>query len=564
MDCSTPVYSNDYYDFISDITVRGSLIDGDIGVECIQPLDVGYEVIYYARENIGDFNVAENNYWSIPKCYGLMDTQALEVSGILTMQNFPTLPLKGNGVLIGFVDTGIDYTNPLFLNENGTTRILRIWDQTERTNTSPQGFIYGSEYTAEEINEALRSQNPYQVVPSRDVNGHGTFLAGVAAGSEDIANQFIGAAPSADIAVVKLKEAKPYLKEFYYIKRDAVAYQENDIMAAISYLHNLAYALSKPLAICIGLGTNGGSHGGFDALGSLISYVGTRGKRGVAIAAGNEANARHHYRGQLESPTQSETVEISVSNDFEGFVMEIWAVVPEMIAITVQSPTGETTRRLSAKEDRREEYRFLLEGTTLSVDYGLSGLTGGNQLIFLRFTKPTQGIWKITVTSDNYITGRFHMWLPITQFQENPVFFLRPDPETTITEPSSTVVPITVGGYNAADNSLYFESGRGYNINDRVKPDFLAPAVDVFGPGLRGNYVRMTGTSAAAAITAGACAQLLEWGVTRGNNAFGMNTVEMKNMLILGCERNLSRTYPNKEEGYGRMNLYRTFLNMRR
>lgn len=564
MDCSTPVYSNDYYDFISDAIIRGRLYAEYPEDVCTQPLDAGYEVIYYPREMLGDFHITNFSYWSIPKCYTLMDTSALEASGILTMQNFPTLPLKGNGVLIGFLDTGIDYTNPIFQGEDGNTRIVRIWDQEERSNTSPEGFLYGSEYTADEINRALRTENPYQSVPSRDTNGHGTFLAGIAAGSEDAANQFVGAAPLADIAVVKLKEAKPYLREFFYIREGAVAYQENDIMAGISYLHNLAYDLSKPLVLCVGLGSNNGGHGGFAALPSLLSYVGTRRMRAVNIAAGNEANARHHYIGNLGSPSDKDEVEINVSEDMEGFVIELWTNIPERVAVSIQSPTGESTQRLINREGKREEYQFLLEGTKVEVDYGLLGTTGGNHLIFMRFSKPTKGIWKVTVYPEYYVLGKFHMWLPVSEFLSAPVFFLRSNPQTTITVPSGTVPPITVGGYNAMDNSLYLDSGRGFNINEQVKPDFLAPAVNVYGPGLRQDYVRVTGTSAATAITAGACAQLMEWGVTRGNSRGLMNSPEIKNMLIQGCEKDPNRFYPNPEEGYGRMNLYRTFLNMRR
>ena len=209
MDCTEAVYSEDYFDFINTLSREVNMRNGD-EILCSQPLDNGFEVLFYPREVVenGDFNIARLTYIGVPKCYALMDTSALEGTGILTMQNFPTLPLKGNGVLMGFIDTGIDYQNPVFQSENGTTRILRIWDQTVRTGTQPEGFLYGSEYTAEDINYAIRSEDSYSIVPSRDTNGHGTFLAGVAAGSEVLERDFIGAAPLADIAVVKLKEAK--------------------------------------------------------------------------------------------------------------------------------------------------------------------------------------------------------------------------------------------------------------------------------------------------------------------------------------------------------------------
>lgn len=562
MDCTTPIYSNDYFDFINTLSGReGVYSDENV---CVQPLEGDFEVLFYPRElELGEIQISRYTYLGIPKCYALMSTEALEGTGILTMQNFPTLPLKGTGVLIGFVDTGIDYLNPIFQSENGTTRILRIWDQTIREGNMPEGFLYGSEYTAEEINQAIRSENPYEIVPSQDLDGHGTFLAGVAAGSQDVAGDFIGAAPSADIAIVKLKEAKQYLRDFYYIREGAAAYQENDIMAGISYLHDLAYRLSKPLVICIGLGTNTSGHGGVSPLASLLNYIAVRRMRAVTVAAGNEANARRHYQGNLLPQQEYDEVEISVGENVKGFIAELWTNAPEVVSISIQSPTGEVQPLVPARQGERVEYNFLLEGTRVTIDYSLAEYTRNNELIFMRFSAPSKGIWRIRVFSTNYVTGRFHIWLPTSEFTEGELFFLRSNPETTITGPSGALAPMTVGGFNAADNSLYLDSGRGYNIYDQVKPDFLAPAVNVYGPDLHSHFTTKTGTGIAAAIAAGASAQMLEWGVVRGNQST-MNTVEIKNYFLVGADRDPGRTYPNREEGYGRLNIYQAFIKMRR
>lgn len=562
MDCTTPIYSNDYFDFINTLSGReGVYSDENV---CVQPLEGDFEVLFYPRElEMGEIQISRYTYLGIPKCYALMSTEALEGTGILTMQNFPTLSLKGTGVLIGFVDTGIDYLNPIFQSENGTTRILRIWDQTIREGNMPEGFLYGSEYTAEEINQAIRSENPYEIVPSQDLDGHGTFLAGVAAGSQDVAGDFIGAAPSADIAIVKLKEAKQYLRDFYYIREDAAAYQENDIMAGISYLHDLAYRLSKPLVICIGLGTNTSGHGGVSPLASLLNYIAVRRMRAVTVATGNEANARRHYQGNLLPQQEYDEVEISVGENVKGFIAELWTNAPEVVSISIQSPTGEIQPLVPARQGERVEYNFLLEGTRVTIDYSLAEYTRNNELIFMRFSAPSKGIWRIRVFSTNYVTGRFHIWLPTSEFTEGELFFLRSNPETTITGPSGALSPMTVGGFNAADNSLYLDSGRGYNIYDQVKPDFLAPAVNVYGPDLHSHFTTKTGTGIAAAIAAGASAQMLEWGVVRGNQST-MNTVEIKNYFLVGADRDPGRTYPNREEGYGRLNIYQAFIKMRR
>ena len=191
-DCREQVYSDEFFDFIVSYEETN---EQTIAGACIQRIDEGYDIFYYPREGLPPLSVGSYSYSEIPKCYGLLDQTALEVSGILKMQNQPVLALKGRGVLIGFIDTGIDYTNPAFRYSDGSSRIVRIWDQTIQDGTPPVGILYGADYTREQINAALLSENPYDVVPSRDMNGHGTFLAGVACGSESENGDFIGAAP---------------------------------------------------------------------------------------------------------------------------------------------------------------------------------------------------------------------------------------------------------------------------------------------------------------------------------------------------------------------------------
>lgn len=247
-DCEEKIYSNDYLDFIISKDVLDVI---DLSSDCIQRIDEENDIYFYPKSFFRIFDFPADSYASVPKCYGLLDETALEVSGILKLQQQPALALKGQGVMIGFIDTGIDYRNPVFQYSDGTTRIYRIWDQTIRDGTKPEGIAYGSEYKAEQINAALRAENPLETVPSMDTNGHGTFVAGVACGSEDVEDNFIGAAPFSEIAVVKLKEAKTYLREFYFIPDSVPAYQENDIMMAVSYLDRLARERDMPLVICI-------------------------------------------------------------------------------------------------------------------------------------------------------------------------------------------------------------------------------------------------------------------------------------------------------------------------
>lgn len=557
--CRQQIHSNDYYDFIvpygvgpEQITVSG----------CTQRISEDYDIFYFPREGLPSLSIGDYSYTTIPKCYGLLDTTALEVSGILRMQNQPVLSLKGDGVLIGFIDTGIDYTNKLFRYADGSSRIVRIWDQSITEGETPEGILYGSEYTKEVIDRALASENPYDIVPSRDENGHGTFLAGVACGNEDAEADFIGAAPQAQIAVVKLKEAKQYLREFFFVPEGVPAYQENDIMMGVAYLDYLANVLNMPLVICIALGNSIGSHGKNGPLSGYLNFICTRRRRSIVVAGGNEANSRHHFQGRIAEDMSYEDVEVTVENDMSGFFLEMWANSPELYSVSVISPTGEQIRRVPVRENASETFRFVFEKTVVMIDYRIETREEANQLIYMRFIAPKRGLWVIRVYPENIINGSYNMWLPMAQLTDGKVYFLRSNPEITLTSPSNARQVITVGGYNAVNQSMFADSGRGYTISGEIKPDFAAPAVNIYGPGLRGDYIRFTGTSAAAAVTTGAVAQIMQWALVELNSP-RLSNAGIKNMLIRGTGKSNDRSYPNREWGYGTLDVYQAFERLR-
>ena len=558
-DCREQVYSDDFFDFIVSYEETSGQT---IAEACIQRIDEGYDIYYYPRERLPPLSVGGYSYSEIPKCYGLLDRTALEVSGILKMQNQPVLALKGNGVLIGFIDTGIDYTNPAFRYSDGSSRIVRIWDQTIQDGTPPAGILYGAEYTKEQINAALFSEDPYDIVPSRDTNGHGTFLAGVACASESENGDFIGAAPQSEIIMIKLKEAKQYLRDFFFVKDGVPAYQENDIMMAVSYLNSVANILNRPLVICMALGNSAGSHASEGFLPSYLNYMCGRRKRVVVVAAGNEANARHHFQGRIIGEMEHEDAEITVEQNTKGFFVELWASAPELYAVAVISPSGEQIPRISVRRGASEQFNFIFEGTTITVDYRIDMKETSSQLIFFRFIRPTPGLWTIRIFPQLTVTGNYQLWLPLKEMTDGNNFFLRSNPEITLTSPSAARQVITVGGYQASNTSIYADSGRGYTTTGEIKPDFVAPAVDVYGPGLRNNFITFTGTSAAAAITAGACAQIMQWAIVDQNNTI-MSHTSIKNMLIRGTAKPENRTYPNREWGYGTLDVYGAFQNLR-
>lgn len=557
-DCTSAVYSNDYYDLITEIHTGREFA---FLPSCVQELNSGFVTGYWPREGMPPFTVINYTYTAIPKLFTTLDELAMEASGILRMQNQPTLPLKGQGVLVGIIDTGIDYQNQLFRNEDGSSRIAGIWDQTRESGPPPQNFIYGAEYRSEQINEALLSREPLSVVPVTDENGHGTYVASLAAGGADPKQGFVGAAPYASIGVVKLKDAKKFLRDFFFVRDNVIAFQENDIMAGVAYLEQLADELDMPLSLCISLGANWGSHGGTGPLADVLDGVVRKYMRSVAVAAGNEANKRHHFRGLIRENGAFENVEINVGDRVYGFTVEMWTPVSEALTVEIISPTGERIPRLTPQDVRRE-YTFVLENTRVSIDKNISFAANDLQLIFMRFATPSPGIWTVRVYGVDVFNGEYNMWLPLEAMIDGEVFFLRSNPDVTITIPAGARFPMTVGGYDARNDSIYLDSGRGYTIDGTIKPDFVAPAVEVLGAGPRGRIVARSGTSAAAAITTGAAALLLEWGVVRGNYK-RLTSGDIKGLLIRGADRDPLRQYPNREWGYGRLNLYEAFGSIR-
>ncbi len=562
--CRSRILSEEYMDFI--IPKRG--IRGQFNIPadqlCVQDAGSIYDIVYVDRAVAEPISFDRFSYNSVPLCYGLLDMETLNQAGISQVQNYPTLQLMGEGILIGFVDTGIDYSNSVFRKLDGTTRIVSIWDQTVQTGTPPEEFYYGSVYTEEMINEALISENYLDVVPSVDENGHGTFLASVAAGGADVGSQFLGAAPESSIAVVKLKEAKQYLKDFYYIAEDVPCYQENDILLALKYLVDLAEARNMPLVLCVALGSSLGGHSGTSPLPVMMEIYANILNRGIVTGVGNEASQRHHFFWSLDGMDDRKEVEIRVGEQVDGFVAELWAEIPNLVTISLISPSGEQIPRISLRQGNGSNrlFQFIFEQTEVYVDNRILVEGNNSQLIYFRFANPAQGIWKIVVEPIQLAGGEFHIWLPMSQFLRGEVYFLEANPDTTLTCPSSANSVISAAYYNGTENSVDINSGRGYTRVGRIKPDFAAPGVNVLGALPGGRFTRRSGSSVSIGITAGAAALLMEW-IIFHTNSIGADTVQLKNLMILGTSQRANMEYPNREWGYGTLDLYRTLDRLR-
>ena len=593
MTCQEAILSQRTYDYITDFPVEETL--GIDSVLCQEAVNDRFQVIYVDNGALPSLETSFYEYQGIPKLYGLMqvggdapliaqnpaqppfDPAALIASGISQVQG-PPLNLTGFGTLVCLIDTGIDYENPLFRDELGNTRIEAIWDQTQQSGTPPEGFLYGSESTKERINLALRSENPREIVPTTDDHGHGNALASVAVGnlagmgnasgiagveagvltSPAIPAGFRGAAPEAGIVVVKLKPAKDYLRNYYLLPEQAVAYQENDIMLAVKYCEQFLKLFQRPIVICLGIGTSMGNHAGTSPLSAYLNQVALRRGCVVVVCGGNEGNGAGHFRGNFSEGNGTREVELRVAEGNGGFCMQLWGRRTNVLNVEIRSPGGETIPPIPLGLRQSITFSFVYERTRITIYSTLVEPTSGEELIFFRFVDPTPGIWTLRILGQaDAAGGVFDLWLPLLQFQQSPVYFLSPNPDVTLTEPAMAAEVISVSAYQPANGSFFIDSGRGFSRNGAPRPDLTAPGADVSTL-----YGKQSGSGYAAALTAGAAAQFLQWAVTEGNQIFAESRM-VKGYLIRGARREADVTYPSKEWGYGKLDLAGTFTSLR-
>lgn len=561
IDCSESMYSNAYADFIIEYNNDEEKLRNYFREDCISIINQTFAVVSSRRIRAGnDLRPRDEQipYSLTPKCYGIMDSTSMEASGIKQTIDSDVYGYTGLGSLICIIDTGIDYQSPVFINEDGTSRIVAIWDQTIRNGTAPEPFGYGSFYTNVQINEALLSDNPLFLVPSEDTNGHGTFLASIAAGNEVEADDFQGAAPEAGIVVVKLKPAKAYLKWLYGIPEESIAFQENDIMAGVAFAINLAKDLDRPLSICIGLGTSSGSHEGLGALSRMVSYVSGIPEVFVCTALGNEGSERLHAEGT----GAQQVIEFNVGESQNILSMELWGRAPDIYAVGFETPDGTVIERIPPRFNNTERIDFAVGGTVLYVEYTLAEFMSGDELIFIWLYRPTPGPWKLYVYAEGTPSPYFHIWMPIRSFVSRDTYFLNASSSTTLTDPSDGENVTSVTAYDHLQGSISIQASRGYTADDRVKPDLAAPGVEVFGMGLRGIYERRSGTSVAAAHVAGAAAIIEQWG--RENTERRFTGIQIKRYLINGANRMSNEQWPNPTWGWGKLDLLQVFEMLRR
>lgn len=548
------ILDNDYFDIIlSNISVPAY----DKG-DNITFLTDRSSLVHVLRTDMDPCSLGGQPYNSFPALFTLESTISIEKSGIGTVQRNPFLNLYGRGVMVGVIDTGIDYLHEAFRNNDGTTRIQSIWDQTIQTGTPPEGFTFGSEYNRDTINQALLSEDPRSIVPSVDSNGHGTAIASIIAGKPNQDETFTGVVPESDLVIVKLKEAKQNLKELFFVRPDAYCFQESDILLGTRYLQAVAQRIGRPIIICIALGSSQGGHDGRGVLSSYLTYLVQLPGIGVTVSAGNEGNKRRHYFNSTTTPPLYHDFELRIGENEPYLWMEIWPYAPERISIDVSSPNRESTQRVFPTISECRRFDFIFTQSVVWVNNIVLEEETGDQLILIRFQNPASGVWYFRAQSVGNEPFSFHCWLPSGDLISNDTFFLNPNPDTTITSPGNGVNQLTVTAYNQLTDSILAESSRGYARNGLVEPDIAAPGFEL-PCAVPGNlYGTATGTGAASAHAAGIVAMVMEWAVPRGNYP-SMTGNDINRLIIRGARRTTTETYPNNVWGYGQIDINNLF-----
>lgn len=508
-----------------------------------------YAVLHIPVQFFNDNVIQEYGYHILPKCFGVTAFYSGGVDGV-SAHSVYTSENTGTGILIGIVDSGIDYRNPIFIKEDKTTKIEMIWDQTIVSDKYPEDLYYGTEYTADDINKALLSDNPLEIVPSQDVIGEGTAMAGVATGLSYSTIDILGVVPGASLAVVKLKTAKKYLMDFYGIPGTAVCYQQNDIMLGIEYLIRVSKKLERPVVICLGLSSSQGSHKGEDIMSNYLNENANIPGICMLVAVGNEGDQSHHYFRKMTPPVISDTVYLHVGSADKNFTAEIWGVLPSLLRVRIIAPDNVQVYEVKPDFAPQRNISVIYQETEIFIDSYNSETYSEQQLMMFRFKNIKEGIWQFIISGTDSLETEFHIWLPIRNFITEDTFFYNADPFTTISGPGNAEFPITVSAYEPVSIALASFAGRGLTSVNLPKPTIAAPGINLLAPTLFSNILPISGSSLAVAYTAGICAGQIE--ENKGKRDGDMvNTAFVKNNLMINAGRRKDTIYPNREWGYG-------------
>ncbi len=513
----------------------------------------GYAILEAPEERIEEVSaLPQIEFIEKPKRLFFASERARTASCLSSVQAgagapYGALNLTGKGILLAVIDSGIDYFHGDFRNADGTTRIIELWDQ-----DSDQIF------TSEEINRALEAERTQgkeaarRLVPSADVSGHGTAVAGIAAGNgRESGGRYRGVAYESSLLIVKLGTPS----------RDGFP-RTTELMEAVNYAAVRAVELGMPLVINLSFGNSYGAHDGTSLVETFISDVSGYGRTTIVVGTGNEGAGGGHAAGNVR-PGEEREIELSVAPYETGLGLQLWKSYADIYEMALITPSGESSGPIAS---RLGPQTLSYRGTRVLLYYGKPSPFSTSQEIYFDFIPSGQyldsGIWRIRLRPEKIVTGAYNLWLPSRNVLNPATRFLLSQPDTTLTIPSTAAKVISAGAYDDSFQAYADFSGRGFTRNGMVKPDLAAPGVEVPAPRRGGGYEQVTGTSFAAPFVSGSAALLMEWGIVEGNDLF-LYGEKVKASLIRGARQLPGYSeWPNPQLGYGALCVSASFEGM--
>lgn len=498
-----------------------------------------------------------------PTYYTLQDIDIISNGEKKKSEEIHPLNLSGKGTIVAVIGTGIDYMSNTFMDEGGITRIEGIWDQTIPSNGSNDynNIPYGSFYTRDKINEAIRVHrsggDPYSIVPSRDDSGYGTKIASIIGGDNKNLN-FKGISPKCRFIIIKLLESEN-LKIRYDIR--VPIYSLTSIIISLKFLYHYEIEIGKPMVIYFPLETNSGNHKGNGLLEEYIESITISMGIVVVTGTGNEGANGGHASGIINKEGDMKTIQLEVDKAQKYFETEIWVDIPNVMTLEVVSPSGETTGRSPALLKTSGSYNYIFEETKVTIQYFMPEITSGDELIRVIFNDIVPGIWLFRLNGRLITDGIFNTWLPQKGITLGETRFRPSDPYGTATNPANSRFLISVAAYNEMNNNIVNFSGVASFDDYGNIIDVAAPGVNVLTITTNDKITSVSGTAVSAAIVAGVCSLLFEWGIINGNNRY-LFAQTLKAYLDRGTYKRKGDIYPNPQWGYGILDIFEIFRSM--
>lgn len=502
-------------------------------------------------------------YAATPDIFTLQQVSPIDASGANFLQLELPLSLTGRGVDVAIIDTGIDYLNEEFIRENGETKIEYIWDQTinpvegNENSQVPFGTLYSKDNIQEAINAYREGRSPYDIVATRDEIGHGTNMAGIIGAIGKNPN-LKGMVPQCSFVVIKLLESITVKNRFNI---QIPVFDIVPIFAALEFLYRYSLRSNKPMVIYFPLGSNLGSHKGNGILEQYMDSISRNSGMAIVTGTGNQGASQTHTSGIISQVGQSRTIQLYVSPEQKFIVVDIWIDQPNIMSLSIVSPSGESTGQLSAEINAVKTYSFIFEGTSMRINNFLPEENTGDQLIRIRLFNIREGIWRFILTGESILDGGFNSWIPQEGITVGGTRFISSDPYGTIMNPATSSYVITAAAYNQTNNTVLSYSGVAFLENYINVIDVTAGGVNALTTAPNNTTAIVNGTSVSAAVLAGTCAMLFQWGIVEGNDP-NMYSQTIKTYIAKGAVQRGGDVYPNPQWGYGILNVVNMFQNM--